>query len=370
MDKAWALKRMETAVSDPHSRLHQRDSTGKPVVGYFCSYVPEEIIHASGATAVRLLQGCRPGRGADRYMQNFCCSYARSLLEDILTGNHGYLKGIVMPHTCDTMRNLADIVESAGTGIKVFPLLVPTATETSAAFNFAESGFHNLKAGLEELFSVKISSENLVDSIDLYNRCRRRLFNLWQRGLSNYEAYIVYLAAQLMDKEEFLELSGDISGNNCSDDRFKVALYGGPLPEASLLSILDAHDIAVVWDSLCTASRYGGGEAIAVAGSDPMSALVKHYLQKMPCPTKLDLHGRREAELIQGVKDNGAEAVLFIVQQFCEFHAFDYPAFKARLEQEVVPSLKLSLEYPYGLTGQDMTRLQAFQEMVAGKGVD
>ena len=49
-----AMHALQSVSKDPHeyARTIKRE-TAKPVLGYFCSYTPEEIIHAAGAVPYR-----------------------------------------------------------------------------------------------------------------------------------------------------------------------------------------------------------------------------------------------------------------------------------------------------------------------------
>ena len=68
---------------------------------------------------------------------------------------------------------------------------------------------------------------------------------------------------------------------------------------------------------------------------------------------------------MKGIRASGAEGVVFAQQAFCEFHSFDYPGLKKRLDAEGIPSVRLDLEHPFQPTGQMRTRLQALSEMLS-----
>ncbi len=411
-----------------------------PYIGYFCGYVPVELIHAAGFTPVRLLQGPPPGEVAGRYMQPFCCSFARSLLEGLGDGTYAHLSAVVMPHTCDTIRNLSDLVGSAAPRMRVLRLMVPTVTHTSEAADFMLAETGALKEALEELAGEEVSGERLFQSIRLYNRCRNALAGLRALGFDNRTLYSAYLAFQLMDPEDFLDLMGapsrlsasleeslspashlscpqpssppppggkreaprlftppayfspPLEGKGVSHPaasrpfkdpsrpdaagyeeqarlaapgigRIKVALVGGPVPQLEFFDLLEEYGLEVVWDDLCTASRFAAG-TVRESG-DPLRALAERYLRRRPCPTKRDPDNRREEELLAGIAAGGARGVVFVQQAFCEFHSFDYPGLKRRLDAESIPSVRLDLEHPFAPTGQMRTRLQALSEMMS-----
>lgn len=296
-------------------------------------------------------------------MQGFCCSFARSLLEGLGDGTFDYLSAVVMPHTCDTIRNLSDLAGLANPGIRVITLMVPTDVCTPEAREFFAEELIELKSALEELSSRKITDSDIVESIGLLNRCRASLHGMRGLNLSNRELYASYLACQLMDRSEFPALAEEVEAREEKRDWIGVALIGGPMPGLEVFSVLDNLNLSVVWDDICTASRYAS-EPVSTGG-DPLRALAERYLGRVPCPTKTDPEDRRAQALIEGVRSSGAAGVIFLQEEFCEFHAFDYPWLKDRLDVEGIPSMKLALGYPYEPAGQEMTRLQAFAEILA-----
>ncbi len=358
------IDELVAVVRDPHPLLRARASEGKPAVGYFCSYVPVELIHAAGFVPVRMLVGPAPGEVAGRFMQPFCCSFARSLLEGLGDGTYGYLSAVVMPHTCDTIRNLSDLVETAAPGMRVLRLMVPTVTHTPEALRFMREEIEGLKAALEDLAGREVTDAELLESIRLYNRCRAALAGLRGKGIGSRALYAAYLAFQLMDPEEFLPLSAQLKPAGERPVEKRVALVGGPVPQPEVYDLLEEYGLEVVWDDLCTASRIADGNV--PESGNPIPALAGRYLGRRPCPTKHDPENRREEEILKGIASSGAAGVVFAQQAFCEFHSFDYPGLKRRLEAEGIPSVRLDLEHPFAPSGQMRTRLQALSEMIPG----
>ncbi|MDD3717259.1 MAG: 2-hydroxyacyl-CoA dehydratase family protein [Actinomycetota bacterium] len=366
MEQTEAWEKMMDTVRDPHPALRERRDAGEKVVGYFCSYVPVELIHAAGAVPVRMLQGPAPGDVAGAYMQPFCCSFARSLLEGLGNGTYDYLSAVVMPHTCDTIRNLSDLVETAAPGLRVMRLMVPTTVHTPEAVDFMVEELAALRPDLEGVTGNEAGGADLRESIRLYNRCRSALDGLREAGPGNRRLYAAYLALQLTGPEEFLDMMGRVEAGGTEAGTRRVAVIGGPVPQLEVFDLLEEYGMRVVWDDLCTASRFAAG--MVAEDGEPLRALAERYLGRCPCPTKLDPANRREQELIAGIGESGAEGVVFAQQAFCEFHSFDYPGLKERLDAEGIPSVRLDLEHPFQPTGQMRTRLQALSEIL-GEGM-
>jgi benzoyl-CoA reductase subunit C len=363
MQHSEAAQRMIEIVRDPHTPLRAARDAGGKVAGYFCSYVPVELIHAAGFTPLRMLQGPAPGDVAGAYMQPFCCSFARSLLEGLGGGTYDYLSALVMPHTCDTIRNLSDLVETAAPGMRVMRLMVPTTTHTPEAVDFMVEELSALKQSLGEVAGKGVTEGDLRESIALHNRCRSALDGLREQRPGSRLLYATYLALQLTGPEEFLELAASLEPGGEKAGVRRVAVVGGPVPQLDIFELLEEYGMEVAWDDLCTASRFAAG-AVAEDG-EPLRALAERYLARQPCPTKLDPANRREEGMMRGIRESGSEGVVFAQQAFCEFHSFDYPGLKKRLDAEGIPSVRLDLEHPFQPTGQMRTRLQALSEILS-----
>ena len=363
MQHSEAAQRMTGIVRDPHTPLKAAKDAGGKVAGYFCSYVPVELIHAAGFTPLRMLQGPAPGDVAGAYMQPFCCSFARSLLEGLGGGTYDYLSAVVMPHTCDTIRNLSDLVETASPGMRVMRLMVPTTTHTPEAVDFMLEELAVLKGGLEEVAGREVAEGDLRKSIAIYNRCRSALDGLRERRPGNRLLYAAYLALQLTGPEEWLDLAASLAPGEEGAGAKRVAVVGGPVPQLDIFKLLEEYGMLVAWDDLCTASRFAAGPVSE--DGEPLRALAERYLGRQPCPTKRDPANRREKEMMRGIRESGAEGVVFAQQAFCEFHSFDYPGLKKRLDAEGIPSVRLDLEHPFQPTGQMRTRLQALSEILS-----
>ena len=82
---------------------------GGKVIGYLCTYVPEELIAAAGLLPLRM-SGCSEElTDADAYLYANTCFFARSCLQTALDGGYDFLDGLVAGNTCDAIRRLYDV---------------------------------------------------------------------------------------------------------------------------------------------------------------------------------------------------------------------------------------------------------------------
>jgi len=85
-------------------------ASGKPVIGYFCHYVPREVILAAGALPLRLRgAGSTDSAMGDAYLSGRLCTYVRHVMSLALEGHYDFLDGEISANTCDHVRRAADV---------------------------------------------------------------------------------------------------------------------------------------------------------------------------------------------------------------------------------------------------------------------
>ena len=97
------FSRVLAELDNPYVR-DQREK-GRTVIGFFCSYIPMELIAAAGAVPFRL-QGS-PGRDigiGTTYLSSRLCTFSRNALTLVLENDYSFLNGFVGCNTCDHIR--------------------------------------------------------------------------------------------------------------------------------------------------------------------------------------------------------------------------------------------------------------------------
>ena len=137
------------AVSDTGNYIRNLKDGGKKVLGYLCSYTPEEIILAAGIHPVRLFGTEGNIVLADAHLQSYTCSLARGVLESALSGKLDYLDGMIFPHTCDTIQRLSDIWR-LNTDFGFFAdVVLPVKLNSESAKEYMEDVLRKFRGDLE-----------------------------------------------------------------------------------------------------------------------------------------------------------------------------------------------------------------------------
>jgi bcr-type benzoyl-CoA reductase subunit C len=342
-------------------------------MGYLCSYVPEEIIHAAGYTPVRLRGTTAPLRQVDAHLQSFSCTLCRSTLDQLLGGELDCLVGTVFSHTCDTMQAQADLWRmNSRPSHFVDTLMQPANLGAPSARPYLIAELRRFTESLASFSGQPVGEEALRASISLFNDTRELM-----RGLQGVRdrvpttaCFSVLDAVGRMPREEFnpllAELLADLeepAGSDCdpAGSAPRLFLVGAVLDEPHLLEIIEEMGARVSGDDLCSGSRHFL-DLVGAAG-DPFECLADYYLRRPPCPTKLHPDHDPGRYLLEQARQVRADGILFALAKFCEPHAFDYALVRPALEEAGMPYLLLEMEQTPSLEAL-RTRLQAFVEMI------
>ncbi len=352
-----------------------KKKTSKKIIGYFCSYTPEEIIHAANALPFRIFGSEISIVHADAHLQAYCCSLARGGLEEALAGRLNFLDGTVFPHTCDTIQRLSDIWRlNAGFPLH-FDVVLPSKLNSESAHQYLIDILRKFKRDLEKALGIKITDEKIKESIVLYNQIRKGLEEIYLLRnenpdiISGSQVYAILKSAMIMDRKDFQhQLSQVLSELKTEDEpiqtsqKKRIILAGGVCNHPDIYSILEESGGIVVWDDLCTGTRYFNGEIDE--NVDPIEAIARRYFERVICPSKHFNITYRGENIVKIAKEKKADGVIFLFLKFCDPHAFDYPYLKEYLDKERIPNMLLEVEQQIPAAGQLRTRLEAFVEML------
>ena len=368
------LESVKTAINEPIIYAGKlKEQSGKKVVGYMCTYAPEEIIFAAGAHPLRLFGSNKNIILADGHLQAYCCSLVRGVLEDALSGDLNFLDGMIFPHTCDTVQRLSDIWRlnvPAGFHLDV---VLPVKLNTASAREYLIDVLNLFRSNLEKALKVKITGDDLRKSIDLYNENRYGLKKVYELKSKNpqimkgKDVYALLRGSMIMERSSYLKLLQSVikdleksATTTTNIKKKRLVLSGGLCSHPDIYSVIEDAGGDVVGDDLCTGSRYFAG--MIKTDGDPITAIAERYLQRVICPAKHKDNKSRAENLISMAKGNGADGVIFMLLKFCDPHAFDYPYLKEALDKEGIPSLLFEVEDQPQAQGQLKTRIEAFLE--------
>ncbi len=369
------LEEFRRVARDPYTYAESlKKETGRPIIGSFCSYAPEEIVVAAGAVPFRIFGTRENITRADAHLQAYACSLARGSLEEALAGKLKFLDGTIFPHTCDTIQRLSDIWRlNAGIPLH-WDVVLPVKLNTESARDYLAGVISKFRRDMETGLGVEIGEDALIEAVALFNRIRGNLNTLYEMrrkspGLIDAgDLHAVVKSSMVMDRRDLAaKLEALVEALRRTEPRdvdglHRLFLAGGVCSHPEIYSLLEESGGVTVWDDLCTGTRYFEG-LIAESG-DPVAAIADRYAIRAACPAKHASLVSRGDHLIRAVRESRARGVIFLFLKFCDPHAFDYPYLKSSLDEAGVPSMVLEVEEQLPPEGQLRTRLETFVSLL------
>jgi len=376
-----AMQKIEDIYNNRGSRARSLRDEGQKIIGYFCCFVPDEIITALGLVPYRI-QGSptEPIDEADALLEPMACPFARSCFNMALKDEYDFLDGFVAPHSCDTIERLYHIWHTNKPSpfnhlINVPHMLGPSSDE------FYKNELLYFTRRLEEFAERKLDLERLKEAIRLYNRRRallRELYGLRKENpprVTGAEITKTLVAGMGIPATEHIELITGLIAEvkerpaAASDGLPRIFLWGNEIDDSSFIELVEECGAHVVMDDLCTGSRFFWQDVDET--EDPFDGLVRRYLD-IHCPRTLKPQaGAREDDLENRfgyirrfIEDWEAAGAIFYIVRYCDTCELEGPDLKEYLNGLNLPVLMIEDDYSTSTMGQLRTRIQAFLEMI------
>lgn len=359
--------------------LRKAKDDGKKIIGYFCSYFPEEIVHAAGFVPYRM-RACESIDTSlgDIYFSSLNCTFVRRVFDKALRDDFKFLDAIVFLNGCDHTRRMYDNWRHAELKPDFkYMFVVPHKTGKLAEERFTDEIRKFVKT-FEDHFKLKISMDSLKESIKLYNRKRtllRKLYNERETDsvpIKGSEILSIMLLVTMVPVEDAIGILEKVlkeiqNRKTFEKNHLRIFISSGCLEEIEHLELIESCGASIVADNLCLGLRHFHTDADE--DIDPIAALSNRYLNHFSCPRMMN-DFRRRLEYLQTIKKR-AKIDAFIAEKlkFCDLFGGEMYLYRKELKKSGDPILSLERELYGGSTGQLRTRIQAFFEQVRNKQV-
>jgi bzd-type benzoyl-CoA reductase N subunit len=355
-----------------NSAIKHWKSQEKKVIGWLCTYTPEEVIYAAGILPIRIYGNPERSSLGDAYLQPNTCPYARSCMGSAIEKEYHFLDGIVATHTCDAICRLYDLWDLYAPLPFRYIMDSPHKLAPSAHKYHLQQLKRLIKA-LETFVNIQITEEDLNRSFQVYQENRTLLMALYQLRKKNHatvrasEVLKIIKASTVMPKEEHNKLLQEAlveletKESSSTEKKIRLVVSGSIMNDAALLELIEECGGLVVSDDLCVGTRYFWPGS--PTGNDTLTNISQFYLEKIPCAC-IHPPERRLHHIMHMVKEFSAQGVILYSLIFCDTFAYDFVLFKKKLEEARIPVLLLTLEHPSLGVGQVRTRIEAFLEML------
>ncbi len=348
--------------------------TGGKVVGFFCSYAPEEPLQAAGILPVRIIGGHKSSDKVGKFIApNIGCSFCRDALGRGLEGDYDYLDGIVQGQTCLHTGEAFWVWEKHLPVEFSYFLPVPHSTQNVGREKYLAVEYAKFKKALEEWIGKEITNEDLDRGIDTYNTNRqmiRQIFEYRKQDnplVTGAEALDLALSGQIMDRNEHNQLMKEVleklpDRQMDRDPGTRIMIIGSVNTDREFMDMVENQcnlPATIVIDDTCTGIRYNFNDVNAQ--DDRLMAISLRYNHRPPCPNK-DWPRRRRIPFIKHLmKAYNVEAVILFNHKFCQPHQLDNAVIERELKAMDIPQLTLEFDIRIPI-GQFRTRVEAMLE--------
>jgi len=327
---------------------------GRKVVAFMPIYVPRELIHAAGMLPLGIM-----GAGenlevihGDAYYQSSICRIPRSTLELGVTGRLDFVDGFLFPSICDVIRNLSGIWKLQFPNVYVRYFDVPQNYQDGVGGAYYVRELQELREGLEGLCGRKITDEALRASIAAFNENSRLVREVYAARAKapwlapTSEVYLVMRAGLVLPVEEHTQLLRDYLAAVRADarpprDNCRIVLNGVfcEQPPLNLIKAIELSGCYVVDDDFVLVNRFLLDD-VPTSG-DPLEQLAGAFLHRsVETAAKYQPVEKLKGKfLLDAVKDNGAEGVIFAAPSFCDPALLDRPMLERALDRVDVPHI-------------------------------
>lgn len=352
----------------------------KPMIGTFCTYMPQELPLAMGAAVVSL---CAT---SDETIAEAEVDLPRNLCP-LIKSSYGFGKTDKCPYfyfsdlvvgetTCDGKKKMYEMLNELK---HTHVMQLPPGKTGAMALEAWHGEMYRLKDVLEEQLGVEITKEDIKEAIKLKNRERKAMLDFFEIGklkptpLSGYEINTVVdsstftfdIEERIKDIEErTAELKREYELNfKGKPSRPRVLITGCPtggVREKVIRQIEELGADIVGFENCCGPREK---KDPVDESKDPMLALAEKYL-RVNCSVMSPNPGRIEA-MNEMIDDYKVDGVIEVVLQACHTFAIESDRVKNFVTKEKkIPYMCLDTDYSQSDSGQINTRVSAFIEMM------
>ncbi|MGL5257459.1 MAG: double-cubane-cluster-containing anaerobic reductase [Proteocatella sp.] len=351
-----------------------------PMVGTFCTYMPQELPLAMGAAVVSL---CAT---SDETIQEAETDLPKNLCP-LIKSSYGFGKTdkcpffyfsdiVVGETTCDGKKKM---YEYLGEFKDVHVMELPNSQATKEGFELWKSEIVKLKGILENKFEVKITDEAVKEAIVLKNKERKALKGFYELGQLNPPALtgqdilkVLYGSTFKFDKNDTIKEVAELTERvrkeyeegKRLDPKPRIVITGCPIggvTEKVVKAIEDNGAYVVAFENCMGAKAID--RMVDETNEDVYAALADKYLNigcscMTPNPNRIDLLNRM-------IDEYQADGVVDVILQACHTYAVETLKIKRFVNGEKeIPYMSIETDYSQSDIGQLNTRMAAFIEML------
>jgi benzoyl-CoA reductase/2-hydroxyglutaryl-CoA dehydratase subunit BcrC/BadD/HgdB len=357
---------------------------GRPVIGTFCVYIPEEVVIAAGGICVGLCGGSQGSiPDAEKILPRNICPMVKSAF--------GFKVGRVCPYiqvvdfvygetTCDAKKKTWEILD---TMVPTYVMEIPQMKKESDRKMWLHE-VKEFKAKIEELSGKEVTVDELTKAVRVMNDKRRalqRLNTLRHTKPTPISGKDVLLIEQIAFYDEPVRFAAEVN-ELCDEleqritageavptkDAVRIMVAGVPmaLPNWKLHHLVESAGAVIVNEESCIGTRYYK-DLMAEDGPDMetiLTDLTTRYMNiDCSCFTPND---ERIDQVLKEFRESQADGVIHYSLQFCHTYNIEEIRIREACAREGIPYMFIESDYSPEDVGQIQTRVEAFLEQIRG----
>lgn len=337
-----------------------KERTGGKMIGFFCTYIPEEIYYAFDLVPVRILGSHEIQDLTKPHIFDMFCPFCRDILAQGLKGEYDYLDGITIAQSCLHLRHSFTSWELHKNPGWSYFLPMPNHVQSQRAVPFLISEYELLVKKLQDMTGKQITDSDLEKGIELMNKVRRIMQDIYEfrkndlPPISGLESMYMCCSQFFVDAREWLivaeEAKKEIETRNLSQDPGKrLMLIGSESDDREFINMVEqlgdngSVRATIVVEESCLTTRYFWDQTEEKT-NDPLQAIAERYVSRIPCPAKDWPQRTRLTHILSLAKEFNVDGVLILQQKYCDPHEADIPFVKQTLEANKIPVYLLELD--------------------------
>ena len=363
------------------SELRRLKNRGKKVVCWYGSYIPKEIICASGALQYPLFDGGdpEPPSAALQYLL-FCINVqARYQVGQHVMGLNPITpiadRIIIDAKGCDDVR-VGDAFEYLG--LPVMKLGVPQDWEKEIAFKYYKKQLGRLKEELEELTEEEITNRKLVEAVRKYNEIRQlldeiRRFRMEKPPVIGGEDFVkLNHYALRCDPDVAIGHLKKISENldeeksKFSENAPRILLVGRGFAfgDYTLPRMIEKLGGVVAIEFLDEAMIHL--ERVKTNGNLMENIAERYYRAKVPSCLLNPSFSKRWEYVSKLIEEYHIDGLIYYLLSFDVVYDYEYPIFAKKAEEKGIPFTMIDSAYDFSREATETlrTRVESFIRML------
>ncbi len=351
----------------------QKADFGRTIMGVFPAHYPKEILWAMNILPVEIWDPPVETAIAGAHLQPYTCAVVKSGLALVLEKKCRAVDGFLFPHTCDSIQNLGSVVNDYLTEVPpCFFFYHPKAPYRESSRRYYRKQLYRFVDELKPHFGP-LDPRNLEHAVQQGREIGNLLQQIYAlRTASMLKAttqtfYDVVRQGEYLHPDDYIPLLKTFISRATGESRASgpPVLLSGILPAPrGMLSLLDRLSVKVVNDDyLCCQRRV---TAYDPNNQNPFDTLTASYFAMPPCSTKGAPIADRLNFILSMAQTGKAEGIIFNPLKFCEPEHFDIPQLVRGVKNAGLAALTVESDLDPGASGQLVTRVEAFIEMLRG----